>query len=397
MVASIKKQVTLITFILLGTLKGMSQAPDTIPVKMPAEVPPDILPQNDDTIGRKLTIVFAGDIMGHDGQINGAWDPGSNRYIYEPTFRYARDYISNADLAIANLEVTLAGPPYKGYPEFSSPDELAIAAREAGFDVFLQANNHALDRGVKGFVRTIRVLDSLNIMHTGTFISDTARENLYPLIIEKNDIRIVLLNYTYGTNGLKIPAPYVINMTDTAIIRKDIQQAELLNPDYIIVTMHWGNEYENDENKAQQDLAVFITSAGADIIIGSHPHVVQPVKKLYNPDSTAFNIVVYSLGNFVSNQRDRYRDGGIMFGITLEKHGNSTELKDFSYLPYWVYRESRPDRNIFYVLPVGYYENNPGIITLSPTDKTKLKQFADDTRLRIKEVPENRFYENNKE
>ena len=167
----------------------------------------------------RLKLVFAGDIMGHDEQITGAWNAILNNYEYEPTFRYVKPYIEQADIAVANLEVTLAGPPYKGYPQFSSPDALAIAARDAGFDVFIQANNHALDRGRKGFNRTMRILDSLNIFHTGTFADSLRRVINYPLILEKNGIRIALLNYTYGTNGIVIPRPSIINRIDTSKIR----------------------------------------------------------------------------------------------------------------------------------------------------------------------------------
>src|SRR5512133_254620 len=175
----------------------------------------------------RLQLVFTGDIMGHDEQITGAWNADSSRYDYEPTFRYLKPYLEQADIAIGNLEVTLAGPPYKGYPQFSSPDALATAARDAGFDVFIQANNHALDRGAKGFRRTLRVLDSLKIVHTGTFLDSTDRAMNYPLILEKNGVRIALLNYTYGTNGLVIEKPSIIKRIDTAIIRLDLQKAHL--------------------------------------------------------------------------------------------------------------------------------------------------------------------------
>jgi poly-gamma-glutamate capsule biosynthesis protein CapA/YwtB (metallophosphatase superfamily) len=116
-----------------------------------------------------IRIIFAGDIMGHDAQILGAYNKETREYDYESTFRYLRPYIENADIAVGNLEVTFAGPPYKGYPRFSSPDDLAIKIESAGFHIMVNANNHALDRGKSGFVRTIDLLDSLNIIHTGTF------------------------------------------------------------------------------------------------------------------------------------------------------------------------------------------------------------------------------------
>ncbi|MBN1158564.1 MAG: CapA family protein [Bacteroidales bacterium] len=347
--------------------------------------------QTNDT--NQIKLLFAGDVMGHDAQINVAWDARLNSYNFEPVFRYISGYIQVADIAVVNLEVTLAGPPYKGYPEFSSPDELAHAARDAGFDVFLQANNHALDRGQNGFKRTIAVLDSLNVLHTGTFLNETDRQKNHPLILEKNSIRIALLNYTYGTNGLVIPEPFIINRIDTLQIREDIEKAKRASPDFIVIAIHWGNEYERFENQSQRDLAQFMLNCGADAVIGSHPHVVQPVQLFYSNDTSGHNIVAYSLGNFVSNQRDHYRDGGIVFEIVLEKTAGKTHVKDYSYLPYWVYREDLTERSAFYVLPVSYFENCESLFNLKEYDQYKITRFAGDTRTHLEGIPENSFYD----
>jgi poly-gamma-glutamate capsule biosynthesis protein CapA/YwtB (metallophosphatase superfamily) len=335
-----------------------------------------------------LSLLFAGDIMGHDEQIAGAWDTATKSYNYEPVFRFIKPSIVNSDLAIANLEVTLAGPPYKGYPQFSSPDALAAAAKDAGFDVFIQANNHALDRGPYGFKRTLHVLDSLGILHTGTFADSMDRRLHYPLILEKNNIRIALLNYTYGTNGIEIPRPYIINRIDTARISLDLEKARLASPDFVIVTIHWGEEYERFANAQQKRLASFILSHGADAIIGSHPHVIQPVELFYNTDSVLTGLVVYSLGNFVSNQRAQYKDGGIAFCMDLLKSASGTRIGSFSYLPSWVYREDIQGRSVFYVLPVSLYEKNNNLILLKEFDQYKIGRFAGDTREHLKNVPE---------
>jgi poly-gamma-glutamate synthesis protein (capsule biosynthesis protein) len=340
----------------------------------------------------RLNIVFAGDIMGHDEQINGAWDSVTRTYNYEPTFRYIKPFIDLADLAVANLEVTLAGPPYKGYPQFSSPDALALAAKEAGFDIFVQANNHALDRGQSGFRRTLAVLDSMNIIHTGTFTDAESRSLNYPLILEKNNIRLALLNYTYGTNGLEIPKPFIINRIDTVQIRKDLNKARTGNPDFIVVAIHWGLEYERLANQQQKDLATYLLGQGVDAIIGSHPHVVQPVDIYYNADSALSKVVVFSLGNFVSNQRAQYKDGGIVVSLDLIKSSGHTSMEKVSYLPYWVYREDHSRKSTFYVLPVAYYENNSDSLILKDYDRYKIARFAEDTREHLRNVPENMFF-----
>lgn len=341
-----------------------------------------------------VKIIFAGDIMGHDGQISGAYLDSLKGYDYEPTFRYVKPYVENADIAVANLEVTLAGPPYKGYPQFSSPDSLAIEAFKAGFDVFLTSNNHSLDRGAKGFTRTLKVLDSLKVLHTGTFYNENERNQKYPLIVEKNNIKMAFLNYTYGTNGLTINPPYVINRIDTGLIKSDLLKAALDTPDFTFVTIHWGIEYERDENRQQSKLAEFIIKNGADAVIGSHPHVVQPIK-LFLPDKTdslKSNIIVYSLGNFVSNQRSRYQDGGIIFEMQLLKTVDTTVVKEYNYLPVWVYRKNRNGKNIFHILPVGLYLHNISYFSLNDTDRAKIVQFYNDTKDHLKNIDENHFY-----
>ena len=136
-----------------------------------------------------IRLIFVGDVMGHSVQINGAWrDGGDSCYNFAPTFQGVKDYISSADLAIANLEVTLAGEPYTGYPTFSSPVSLAVALRDAGFDMLVTANNHTMDRGAKGLEMTIDALENLGILHTGSFKDSTGRQTNYPLMVQKKRI-----------------------------------------------------------------------------------------------------------------------------------------------------------------------------------------------------------------
>lgn len=354
--------------------------------------------QAQDTTGisdsSSMVMVIAGDIMGHDGQISGAYVDSTGKYNYEPTFRHIKDYFSEADIAIANLEVTLAGKPFKGYPQFSSPDELAIAARDAGVDIMLTANNHSLDRGAKGLTRTISVLDSLNLAYTGTFLSQKDRDTNYPLIFEKNNIKVALLNYTYGTNGLKVNSPFIVNRIDTATIRKDLLKAKVANPDFICVTIHWGLEYKREENVKQQRLAKFMFEHGAHAIVGSHPHVVQPIKYVDVPlgDSIVKRPVYYSLGNFVSNQRAQYKDGGIVAELHLSKKGSVTNLDAISYLPYWVYREDKNKKSTFYVVPVAKYEFDSTIVNFNESSLYRFNRFKNDTRTHLKGVPESDFY-----
>jgi poly-gamma-glutamate capsule biosynthesis protein CapA/YwtB (metallophosphatase superfamily) len=275
-------------------------------------VSPMVLNGQDTT---RISLFFAGDIMGHDSQIAAAYDPAKKTYDYSWAFKHVKPYASAADLAFANLEVTLAGKPYKGYPQFSSPDALAVAVKEAGFDILVTANNHCVDRGRKGLERTVRILDSLEIPHTGTFRDSVDRIKNNPLMIYKNGFAIALLNYTYGTNGLPVYKPNIVNLIDTVLIRKDIEKAKELKPDILIVFTHWGSEYESLPRKTQKDVAEFCFRKGAQLVVGAHPHVIQPME--WRQESNQF--VAYSLGNFISGQRNRYTDGGAMALVHLQK------------------------------------------------------------------------------
>ncbi len=184
------------------------------------------LHRKSESTNEKISLLFIGDIMGHDEQIWSAENRESHTYSYDTVFSYIRDEISEADIAIANFEVTLAGSPYTGYPAFSSPAELAVACKKAGIDYMVTANNHAADRGKRGIISTINKLDSLGIPHTGTFLNSAQRDSLYPVIIEKNGISLALLNYTYGTNGITVPVPAIVNMLDKNLIAQGSRKSQ---------------------------------------------------------------------------------------------------------------------------------------------------------------------------
>jgi poly-gamma-glutamate synthesis protein (capsule biosynthesis protein) len=325
-----------------------------------------------------VTILFAGDIMQHGPQIEAAWSSDDTCYNYHPCFSYVKPVVSAYDFAIANLEVTLAGKPFTGYPQFSAPDELAVAVRDAGFDVLATANNHSSDRGKEGLLRTLKVLDSLDIMRTGTFRDSADLADHHPLILNKNDITIALLNYTYGTNGLPVYAPTIVNLIDSSRLVSDLKSARKPGVDFVIVFFHWGNEYQSDQSKEQEKLARLSRENGADVVIGSHPHVIQPME-YHAPDSSnpVGHLLVYSLGNYVSNQRDRYRDGGAMIGFTLSKTWNKKTVINPEFHLTWVHTPYENGRKQYYILPVKQFENDT---ILDASSFAKLRQFASDSR-----------------
>ena len=325
-------------------------------------------------------------------------------YDYSPCFRYVKDYIRSADLAIVNLEVPLAGKPYSGYPQFSAPDALAEAAKEAGFDVMTTANNHCMDRGSKGLRRTLVVLDNLEICSLGTYRDREQREACYPMVYNINGIAITLLTYTYGTNGIPVPEPNVVNFIDTAEMARDLRVARERGAEYIITLIHWGIEYATKANREQEVTARWLLEHGSDAVIGGHPHVVQNFTLDAIPDNDrSTEVVVYSLGNLVSNQRDVNTDGGIMVELQLTKtHHSSLITQHCKYLPYWVHRGTVDGLYQYYIVPSSDAVAYPDSYQISGADLKALQLFDRNTRQRLeacrlkdgRNIEERQFYRN---
>ena len=305
-----------------------------------------------------LRLMFTGDIMAHGPQLRAAYNPQTGAYDFSDSFMYLKKIFRDADFVIGNLETTLGTRPYSGYPRFSAPPSLASALKEAGFTHVVTANNHACDKGKSGIVRTLQILDSLHLGHTGTFASLEEKER-HPFIrLKKNGFDIILLNYTYGTNGLPIPQGTVVNLMDKEQMRRDIARAKKEHPGQIIVFLHWGLQYKAMPSAKQKEVENFLRKQGVDIIIGSHPHVIQPV---------AFNgqqLTVYSLGNFISNQRTFPRDGAFIFRLDLVKKDGKTTVAQAGYIPFWVYKYSENGQTFFEILPTDEFLAERGYFTL---------------------------------
>ncbi len=330
----------------------------------------------------ELSLLFIGDIMGHGPQIKGAYNDSTKTYSYNDMFTYIKDEVSDADFTIANLEVTLAGKPYQGYPKFSSPDALALACKNNGIDGFVMANNHSCDRGDKGIIRSIEVVEKLNLLHTGTFKNKSTRDSLNLLILEKNNIKVGILNYTYGTNGLSFGDSVYVNLIDTTLMAKDIAKAKQLDIDKLIVFTHWGGEYKEQPDNYQLKTAQFLFSKNVDIIIGSHPHVLQKmiyVPKSKSQDKLNESFIVYSLGNYVSNQRDRRKDGGCMVKLILQKNEQEVRIKECGYLLTWVYRKLIDSKYNYQILPCSKFENDSMFFD-KKEDFQKMNVFIDNSR-----------------
>ena len=299
---------------------------------------------------QRLTLLFVGDLMQHQAQIDAA-RRGGGTYDYSHCFSLVKDDIARADLAIGNLEVTLGGEPYRGYPQFSAPDDYLFALKEAGFDILATANNHSLDRHRRGLERTLMLVDSAGLAAVGTYRDVADRVKRYPLVVEKNGLRIALLCATYGTNGIAATPPNIVNSLDRNELAADICRARAMCPDAIIAIVHWGNEYQRHPNAEQRELAQWLIEEGVDHVIGSHPHVVQPIELVPSDEYPTQHAVVYSLGNYVSNMSIAHGDVGAAVWLTLEKVGHTTRLKHIEYDLVWTERAALSRKGDFRIIP----------------------------------------------
>ncbi|PJZ71373.1 capsule biosynthesis protein CapA [Leptospira perolatii] len=345
------------------------------------EIPADSAPSQP---AKTLSIVAVGDIMSHQTQLDSAFDSSCSCWDFSKVFSEIAPMISEADLAVGNLETTLPGEPkfYSGYPQFGSPDSLAKTIKDIGFDVVSTANNHSCDKGRHGIIRTIQALDEIGLKHLGTYQSKKEYKKNRILRVEVGDFKLAFLNYTYGTNGLEIPSDTIVNLIDKRLISKDIRLAKSYNPDAIIVMFHYGAEYLREPDDYQKDITDFAFKSGADIVLGGHPHTVQKFGKKVVRDrfkDKKERFFVYSLGNFVSGQDRRYVDGGMVLKFKLVKKGNSTKVEDAGYEPIWVHIDKTQEKAEFRVIPIKKYLKNDQERKLPEELFQRMKEFYEDT------------------
>lgn len=333
----------------------------------------------------QVDLLAVGDIMFHMPQIQAA-DLGAGNYDFLPPFKYVTDYISQADLAIGNFEtVTLeSGVPYSGFPRFNSPKESILALKEAGFDILTTANNHSLDQGREGILDTLKYIEEYGLASTGTFKEPGQRY----LIEERNNIKFGILAYTYGLNGLdslltQEELSYMINLIDEEKIKEDIYQLKE-EVDLIIVAIHWGNEYEREPNSSQIELGKKMVEWGANIILGSHPHVIQRSEMIEHNGRE--NFIIYSMGNFLSNQRmetmgNSYAEDGVMVRFSIEKDLNTEEtmIRKVEFIPTWVHKYIEKNKTHYKILPVEEVIEEKLDIKLSPSVEERIEKSLIDT------------------
>lgn len=349
----------------------VSAAPDDS--SAPPEEPSQPTPEERTLTG---TLLSTGDLLMHDPILEAAYDAQDKSYDFRRIFQHIAPYVKEADVAVANLEVTLAGnerTPYRGYPRFNCPDEIVDAAMDAGFDLLLTANNHTNDTWLAGIQRTIDTLEGRGMGYTGT--RRTAQDKRYR-VVDVGGIPVGLINYTYeaqrddGRPSLNLlleeaAVPLVNSFSYRnldAFYNELSGQLAAMKADGAlasVVYIHWGNEYQLNPNKQQKAIAQALCDMGVDVIIGGHPHVVQPLEILTAADGGR-TVCLYSMGNAVSNQRiyrasikTGHTEDGVLFSVTFSRTGDGpVQITGVGVLPTWVDLYQEDGRDVFQIVPL---------------------------------------------
>lgn len=286
------------------------------------------------TEATEIEIIMIGDILAHEG-VYGSGLTADGTYNFDHLFKYIKTDAENADIAIVNQETILGGTEMglSAYPMFNSPQEIGDALVNAGFNVILHATNHTLDKGSKGVDNTIKFWKEKypDIAVLGIHDSQEDYDNNSVYIYEKEGVKVAILNYTYGTNGNAVPKKYMINILDEDKVKKDLEYASA-NSDFVVVCPHWGTEYRHNPDNSQIKWAKFFAENGADLVIGTHPHVVQPVEYIDNGRGGK-TLVYYSLGNFVSNQDTVATMLGAMAKVKITNRGGDVHISGYGVEP----------------------------------------------------------------
>ena len=305
-----------------------------------------------------FTLTSLGDTLCHNTQYWDAYNSKTDEYDFSYVYEDIKNYTLSSDITIGSLETTFAGKEkgYSNYPTFNTPDSLATVLKDIGVDVVSLAGNHALDYGYSGLCRTIDVFNNIGLSHLGTY--KTAEDQEKILIKDVKGVKIAFINYTYGTNGIPLPSgkEFCVNLIDKDFIKKQINQAKEQNVDMIVACMHWGTEYRTTANSEQKDLANFLFENGVDVILGNHPHVLEPMEKktITLQDGTTKDVfVVYALGNFTADQRAEITRDSAILNLTITKNSNGKiSIDKVNYIPIYMYKNTTVSTHKFKILDI---------------------------------------------
>lgn len=344
----------------------------------------------------EIKIISVGNILFHDEQLLGA--KNGSTYDFNPSFQYVKDKIKSADLSIGVLETTFAGGKYTGYPVFNSPDEALVAVKNSGIDIVNYAHNHILDSGTSGFRRTLDLTSKNSIEYIGV----RKDNNSIPYLIKDiKGAKIGIISYVFETqenkgtrtiNSISIPKD-VINLINTfnykeldkfyKNIDSNIKEMKSKGVNFVVASLHWGEEYDTEPNSYQKSIAKKLNELGVDLLLGEHPHVIQPYEIIKGAQRDT--LVTYSQGNFLSNQcyerlNNRLTEDGFMLEVTLQKYSEHVKMKNCEIVPIWVYREKKSnDLYTHRIIPVDLALNEKEKYKLTDGAFERLKQSQKDT------------------
>mgnify|MGYP002402584369 CR=1 FL=1 len=337
--------------------------------------------------------------MVHMPQLPAYYDAATKRYSFDPWFEQVKPIFETGDWVFGNLETPLAGQAlkYTGYPRFNAPAELAADLVDAGFNVVSTANNHTMDRGYPGVVNTLENVRKSGLIPVGTAADAKDAQRL--TIVERDGIRMGFLAYTYGTNGIPVPEEqaFAVNLIDSEVIARQIASLRSAGADVVTVSLHFGLEYHRMPSKQQVELARKLIASGADIVLGSHPHVVQPLERMSIPASESVDgyartgVVIYSLGNFISNQSGDWKDVGLILKVNISKteHADGTaaiELGQVETIPTWVHIESIRKQRYYTIIPMEQALLSRNDPKLKPKDYDALQRMLDGMNEHLKQA-----------
>ena len=360
--------IALLSVVIGAVIKNSDSKNDGNNFKTPSDSNSNIVSSEETSKDITATVLNTGDILIHENVLNGArQDDGS--YSFANFYKVAKSYITAADYSVVNLEVTLGGAEagnYRGYPSFNTPDSLLDYVKAAGFDMLLTANNHSLDTGLGGLKRTVKQIKASGLDFLGT--KETTDDPTY-IIKDINGIKIGMVCYTYGTNSSASGADELINYFSSANLPAFYTEAQSVIDDMkangaeaIVFYMHWGNEYQTTPNTYQKAAAQQLCNMGVDVIVGGHPHVLQPIELIHSEDSQNTTVCLYSMGNSISNQRisemtgvceTGHTEDGVLFSYTFTKDADGdVSLTAVDIIPAWVDRWGTPGNYQYTLYPL---------------------------------------------
>lgn len=387
----------LLALLLLSACRTAPRAPE------PGSEPP--VPQEQPPVAEqkpspppRLTarILAVGDLLMHLPLVYSSALP-EDQWDFTPLFEPVKPWIESADLAVANMETTLTGTdyPWAGYPSFNTPPELARDVKKVGFDVLTHANNHTLDYVQFGIDQTNAALDSYGVPHTGANRSAEERERI--LVVEVvPGIKMAVLAYTATTNWIPLPEPWSVNLVDDEQMPADIRRARALpDVDLVAVALHFGEEYAREPNDEQRHYVDVALQAGADIVLGDHPHVIQPIEVRQVVDELGRDLpraIIYSEGNFISNQEGLHKEAGLMLLVDVAKEEGVTRIERVSFIPTWVHPYTKDGQERFRVVPVEQamrdFEQQRDHPLITEADYQRLQEVWADTTVQAVGSPE---------